>query len=557
MNFLPIIARELRVQARQPSTNRVRWIAAAVVMALAACLMAAGGHTAPAERAKLIFIVISVVCLGFAMLAGVFQTADALSEERREGTLGLLFLTDLRGYDVVLGKLASTSLNAGYTFLAIMPVLALPLLMGGTTVGEFWRVSLVLLVTLYLSLGIGMGVSALSRDARSAMGATLLIMVLLAGLLPLLTWVAEAGQWGFNFDRLLVACPPYAFQRAFHIYYSGGRGAEIFWYSILTMGTLGTASLMAASLVLPRIWQENGANAKPQATNRAGQAGWSHSPAGARESGPSNDPFYWLAMRRNRSARAAAWIFAVLTTMWLCLFLAMWSENHRGAGMFFSLTLLMTFGMHLLLKSLIATEATRRLSEDRHSGALELLLVTPLTVREIMAGQSRAMWRSFAGQLTALTVMNLALLVFLAQSGIFRRDSDAAGIFGLVLVGGIAMLYLDMFALVRVGMWTALTCKRHARAFLATVLRILLPPWLAIFFFLFLGIIGAFGGGSGGPLGIIFLWFCIGGMTDIFGASPALANLETNFRAIAATGQAPPFFTHQPLSQAAAPASAT
>jgi len=34
-------------------------------------------------------------------------TADTLSGESREGTLGLLFLTDLRSWDVTLGKLAS------------------------------------------------------------------------------------------------------------------------------------------------------------------------------------------------------------------------------------------------------------------------------------------------------------------------------------------------------------------------------------------------------------------------------------------------------------------
>ena len=35
-------------------------------------------------------------------LCAMRNTADSLSAEKREGTLGLLFLTDLRGYDVVL-----------------------------------------------------------------------------------------------------------------------------------------------------------------------------------------------------------------------------------------------------------------------------------------------------------------------------------------------------------------------------------------------------------------------------------------------------------------------
>ena len=37
-------------------------------------------------------------------IAGLVLTADCISQERREGTLGLLFLTDLRGPDVALGN---------------------------------------------------------------------------------------------------------------------------------------------------------------------------------------------------------------------------------------------------------------------------------------------------------------------------------------------------------------------------------------------------------------------------------------------------------------------
>ena len=56
-----------------------------------------------------------------------------MSEEKREGTLGLLFLTDLKGYDVVAGKLVANSLNGFYALMAILPVVALALLMGGLT----------------------------------------------------------------------------------------------------------------------------------------------------------------------------------------------------------------------------------------------------------------------------------------------------------------------------------------------------------------------------------------------------------------------------------------
>jgi len=108
-----------------------------------------------------------------------FRTADCLSEEKREGTLGLLFLTDLKGYDVVLGKLVASSLHAFYGVLAILPVMAIPLLVGGVTIDEFWRVVVVALNMLLFSLAVGMFASSISRDERRAMVLAFLILFFL------------------------------------------------------------------------------------------------------------------------------------------------------------------------------------------------------------------------------------------------------------------------------------------------------------------------------------------------------------------------------------------
>ena len=72
----------------------------------------------------MLFIAIGILALSFCLFAGVFLTADCLSEERREGTIGLLFLTDLKGYDVILGKLAASSINSIYGVVSILPLLA-------------------------------------------------------------------------------------------------------------------------------------------------------------------------------------------------------------------------------------------------------------------------------------------------------------------------------------------------------------------------------------------------------------------------------------------------
>src|SRR5258705_6092904 len=183
MTFLPIVDRQLRESSRRPATYRMRSLLALTALAIWFFLLVAGSHSG-VRKGMMLFIAIGVLALAFCLVAGIFLTADCLSEEKREGTLGLLFLTELKGYDVVFGKLVATSLHSIYGLLAVLPLLALPLLMGGVTSGEFWRVTAVLLLTLYLTLSIGMLVSALTRETRQAMLATLLIILTLSGLLP-------------------------------------------------------------------------------------------------------------------------------------------------------------------------------------------------------------------------------------------------------------------------------------------------------------------------------------------------------------------------------------
>ena len=145
MTFLPIVERELRIAARLPATYRNRTVVAGVVLFGALVMLVLGIFAmSPSRAGANMFRTLSFLALIFCVLEGVRKTADCLSEEKREGTLGLLFLTDLKGYDVVLGKLAGASLNSIYGLFAILPVLALPMLVGGVTQPEYWRMVLAL-----------------------------------------------------------------------------------------------------------------------------------------------------------------------------------------------------------------------------------------------------------------------------------------------------------------------------------------------------------------------------------------------------------------------------
>jgi ABC-type transport system involved in cytochrome c biogenesis permease component len=132
MRFLSVADRELRSAARQKATYRTRWLTAALFFGLLVWLLWAFDGFTNRGAAPQIFKVYSFLTLLYCLFLGTARTADCISVERREGTLGLLFLTNLNSAEIIAGKLCSTALASVYGLMAIFPMLALPLLMGGS-----------------------------------------------------------------------------------------------------------------------------------------------------------------------------------------------------------------------------------------------------------------------------------------------------------------------------------------------------------------------------------------------------------------------------------------
>src|SRR5882672_8681841 len=255
MTFLPIVERELLVVFCRHATYSTCLVVVFVAIVIGIFFYIVNLRTPKHFFVYYIFQGLSVLALLYCLAAGRRSTADCLSEEKREGTLGLLFLTKLKGHDVVLGKLAATSLNSFFCLLAIFPVLAVPLLMGGITNGEFWRMVLVLLNTFLFSLAVGIFSSALSRNARHAMGANFLWFLLLGFTLPACGLaIAYFTPSHLFLPELLLCCPVYSFYLTFAVRYFFETGH--FWWSMAIVHSLTWLLIIIASRVLPRIWQD-------------------------------------------------------------------------------------------------------------------------------------------------------------------------------------------------------------------------------------------------------------------------------------------------------------
>ena len=176
MTSWPILERELRVWARRRVTYWGRFaVGAGGILACAFPLLWSEAFFPPAATGRIPFD--GLVGAAFLLCcAACLLTADSISSERRDGTLGLLLLTRVRHLDLLAGKLASSGLASVFGLLAFMPLLALPLLTGGVTGGEAARKALALLDTLFLALSIGLWASARGLERFRTASVALLVL---------------------------------------------------------------------------------------------------------------------------------------------------------------------------------------------------------------------------------------------------------------------------------------------------------------------------------------------------------------------------------------------
>src|SRR5579872_7340506 len=118
MIVLPVIERELRVQSRQAFTYWLRVIGAGTLVLIGIYSEFARGWSSmrpvQAPGAQLFGHLTTTLFFTIWILVPL-ATADCISRERREDTLGLLFLTPLKAMDIVTAKGLAHGLRA-FTF---------------------------------------------------------------------------------------------------------------------------------------------------------------------------------------------------------------------------------------------------------------------------------------------------------------------------------------------------------------------------------------------------------------------------------------------------------
>jgi len=449
--MLPIVTREMRAASKRRFTYRLRFVVALIGSAqvILGPIFLSGFSV---ELGKTLFVLtaflVTLLCAG----AGLVLTADSVSREKREGTLGLLFLTRLTSFDIILGKLSVGFLTGGSVACAAFPFLAFSLCLGGVTARDFWVMTALLIFLLMFSLTLGIFISVLFRKESTVALAFFFVMFIPAAALPLviMKWTTVPllfARWNPLYPILSTFDTAGFFLPAEHA-----------WPTLIFQFFLLFVMLALSCLILP--WT---IRAKPLRAKTISVA-WTRRFRRAVDGRILDaNPFLWLGKRHNHP----------LLLLYVCIALRLLAGVVTTVPFEAEVTYVVILA--ILPKIFVLWHASGMIAEERQSGFLQALLTTPMTASEIVSGKIRAIQRQVA------PAVLFALAVQWATSTRWWAEQRDIPISTTVVLAVMITLMIDVYTGAWIGLWQGLLARDRRRALIRSFAWGIIGPWVVPF----------------------------------------------------------------------------
>lgn len=396
-----VLVRELRVQSRTQATWRWRWwTVLALLGTLAFSLLNAGVLASNAAAGLDVYRTLALMLGLLAALAPAGMVCDALAREVREGTMPLLRLTPLSMAGIILGKGMSGGLRSFALLLGAVPMLAVPILIGGVGLSEVATTAISLAGLVLMSLGAGLWGSSVARTPGTALMRAFLaltvVLLLVVGVqsgFGSVTGSLMTPRWQvFLFhDAWLKLCGVLPEDGVQYLNWPRGRtkppGSQNFLDVASGALWLLAFSVMAAALAVARAEQELVRRATLESQGRTESAvakRFVRVPSALAERHRrwrlgvlARNPLEWIGRRTPRRALMRWFWLGAAGLVWAQLALSMNWISMYGSRLGWNL-----FPWILTAAAIWSTATALR--EERRTGTLEMLLVTGLTESQIV-----------------------------------------------------------------------------------------------------------------------------------------------------------------------------
>jgi hypothetical protein len=339
------------------------------------------------------FQILVYVQLTLVLFFSALSAASTITLEKDRRTFVLLLLTDLRNYEIVLGKLLGSLLQIVLFLLATLPFYFLNMLLGGVDAVQVFQAILVLFATALASGSLG-GLVALWRDKTfQSLALTLLFLVLYLSVVQGLSLLPLLGQ---RFPALEEWLTPEAVDRWQHWLHPFVALQSVVEPAPQDRTGLAPAYAYALAMLLLSVLLNGWAMFRLRKWNPRGEPimqrerpeeedvdrAKAHAAPGAARPVWAN-PILWreIATRAygRRPLMVKAAYFVVLAMVCYYAFATTQTREWAAARGLVPVTILSLV--------LVSAQAVTAITSERDSGALDLLLVTDLTPQEFIFGK--------------------------------------------------------------------------------------------------------------------------------------------------------------------------
>jgi ABC-type transport system involved in multi-copper enzyme maturation permease subunit len=506
-------------------------VAALLVVMTTAWLRLAGAQRVRdvgdlARFGAILFQILSPLQLAVALFFSAMFAASAVAQEKDRRTLVLLLLTRLSNSELVLGKLLASLLSVVVMLVGALPLFMLSALLGGVSFDQVARVFAVTLAGVLVCGSLGSTLALWREKTFQALAMTVLVLglwlaagrIVAAGGLGQSWWGIGCQSWAAGLsplEAIFQATRPYAPGAQAHGFL-GGPAAPVNLF--VAVAVLTSLVLNAVAMVMVRIWNPSRevVPARPEDDTGRGQGLWDsqqgsqvqHSALSIHHSTRTrpvwDNPIIWREIRTWAYGRKILVIkLAYLVLFALAAMGLEWTVRtgpsvttqgvHAGGTVVLVLLFLLLLFLSLVL---VNAQAVTSMTSERDARALDLLLVTDLTPREIVFGKLGGVFYNTK----EMVLLPVLLCVYLSARGALGWENL------LYLLGGLAVLYLFVATLgIHAGMIYA-----NSQGAIATS--------LGTVFFLFVGvaicwwILVALGGSFQAQLIPFFVLIVLGGV---------------------------------------------
>jgi ABC-type Na+ efflux pump permease subunit len=339
------------------------------------------------------FHLLAYVQLGLLLFFSALSAASTVAQEKDRRTFVLLLLTDLRNYEIVLGKLLGSLLQIVLFLAGSVPILALLLLLGGIDSGQIVDAVIILLTTALAAGSLG-GLIALWRERTfQSLALTVLALVLYLCLIQALAFVPALTLWFWDeapvsratMEAWQTWCDPFsALALVLHPPRVWEGLAPAHGFALVMLGW--TVLLNTVAMAKLRVWNPSGEPIiQPehiaQAEEEVDRAKAHAAPGAVRP--VWRNPILWreIATRAYGKRPFLVKLAYFLVFGLVCYYALAVAEPHPWAAAYGLVPIAV---LSLLL---ISAQAVTSITSERDIGALDLLMVTDLTPTEFIYGK--------------------------------------------------------------------------------------------------------------------------------------------------------------------------